>query len=245
MRCSQPRRGRNSPGLLARTSVLDPGALSPDGGLNLHLGPLPLVVGLTLMALALRSRGLGFLAATAVGGLVIRQVLDFEVTGVDTRLLGIPYTLAVLGAVAALGALIRRARPVAARAVGGVALAALIAVPTAAPRLVSGVDIAAQGVYLGYPVVQDPEVNYANQTSFAASLRDEWRALNWMRHEMPTDARVLAENSPLFQRRPVAPHRKPAVAWHSSTRYDALAPGRAEVPNPSSTWRNWRSPTSM
>ena len=179
------------------TSVLDPGVLSPDGGLNLHLGPLPLVVGLTLMALALRSRGLGFLAATAVGGLVVRQVLDFEVTGVDTRLLGIPYTLAALGAIAALGTLVRRARPVAARAVGGVALVALIAVPTAAPRLVSGVDIAAQGVYLGYPVVQDPEVNYANQTSFAASLRDEWRALDWMRHELPTDARVLAENAPL------------------------------------------------
>ena len=186
------------------------------------------------MALALRSRGLGFLAATAVGGLVVRQVLDFEVTGVDTRLLGIPYTLAALGAIAALGTLVRRARPVAARAVGGVALVALIAVPTAAPRLVSGADIAAQGVYLGYPVVQDPEVNYANQTSFAASLRDEWRALDWMRHELPTDARVLAENAPpcfngdrsrLTAIRPSPGALQPAA--------DALAPGRAEVPDPS------------
>ncbi len=184
-------------GLSPDTSVLIPGVLSPAGGLNLELGALPLVAGLTLMALTLRSRGLGFLATAAIGGLVVRQVLHFEVTGVDTRLLGIPYTLAALGAVSALGTLASRARPTAATAVGSVVLAALVTVPTVAPRLISGVDIATQGVYLGYPVVQDAEVQYANQTSFAASLRDEWHALAWMRRELPDDARVLAENAPL------------------------------------------------
>ena len=184
-------------GLSPDTSVLVPGDLSPDGGLNLGLGVLPLVAGLTVMALALRSRGLGFLAIAAIGGLAVRQVLHFEVTGVDTRLLGIPYTLAALGTVAALGTLARRVRIPAATAVGSVALAALVTVPTVAPRLIGGVDIATQGVYLGYPVVQDPEVQYANQTSFAASLRDEWRTLDWMRRELPADARVLAANAPL------------------------------------------------
>ncbi|MCY3906988.1 MAG: hypothetical protein OXF63_07045, partial [Anaerolineaceae bacterium] len=184
-------------GLSRDTSVLVPGDLSPDGGLNLELGVLPLVVGLTLVALAFRSRGLGFLAAAAIGGLAARQMLHFEVTGVDTRLLGIPYTLAALGTVAALGTLVSRARPTAVKAVASLALATLVTLPTVAPRLVSGMDIATQGVYLGYPVVQDAEVQYANQTSFATSLRDEWRTLAWMRRELPADARVLAENAPL------------------------------------------------
>ena len=184
-------------GLSRDTSVLIPGDLSPDGGLNLELGVLPLVAGLTLVALALRSRGLGFLAAAAIGGLAARQMLHFEVTGVDNRLLGIPYTLAALGAVAALGTLVSRVRPKAVKAVASLVLAALVTLPTVAPRLVSGVDIATQGVYLGYPVVQDAEVQYANQTSFATSLRDEWRTLAWMRRELPADARVLAENAPL------------------------------------------------
>ena len=118
-------------------------------------------------------------------------------TGVDTRLLGIPYTLGALGTVAALGTLASRARPPAGKALGSIALAALITLPTVGPRLISGVDIATEGVYLGYPVVQDPEVQYANQTSFATSLRNEWRTLAWMRRELPADARVLAENAPL------------------------------------------------
>ena len=183
-------------GFYPDTGVLTPGAVSPEGGLNLQLSPLLLIMGLTLAAIGLRSRGLGFLAVTAAGGLVARQLLNFDVTGVDTRLLWIPYTLAALGGVAALGALVNRVHPAAAGHAAGAVLVALVVLPTAAPRTVSSLEISARGIYLGYPVVQHDVARYANQTRFAGSLRDQWRGLDWMRRELPDDARILAMNAP-------------------------------------------------
>ena len=184
-------------GFYPDTGIFTLGVVSPEGGLNLQLSPLPLTLGLTLAAIGLRSRGLGFLAATAAGGLVARQLLNFDVTGVDSRLLWIPYTLAALGGIASLGTLANRVRPTAAGHVAGGVLFALVVLPTAAPRTVSSLEISVQGIYLGYPVVQHDVVRYANQTRFAASLRDQWRVLDWMRRELPGDARILAMNAPI------------------------------------------------
>lgn len=184
-------------GLYPDRSLLTLGSLSPDGGLNVQISLLVVAVGLSAAAVALRSGGLGFLAASTVAGLAARQLLNFEVTGVDSRLVGIPYVLATLGVIGGLGAIAGRARVAAVRRVAAVAIALLVVAPTAAPRTVSGLEIAAEGVYLGYPKVQDELVRYANQTRFAGLLRDEWRALAWMRRALPEDARILAANAPL------------------------------------------------
>ena len=184
-------------GLYADPGILTLGAVAPASGLNLQISPLVLAAGLSGAAFIHRSRGLGFLAAAAVAGLAVRQVLSFEVTGVDTRLIGIPYVLATLGVLAWLGTLVCRFRPAVAGNVASVALVALVVLPTAAPRTVSGLAISSQGIQLGYPTVQDAHVRYANRTRFAASLRDEWQALDWMRRELPVDARILAANAPL------------------------------------------------
>ena len=183
-------------GLSPDTGALAIGALSPENGLNIDLGPLPIVVGLCAAALGLRSRGLGFLAATAVCGLMASQVLHFEGTGIESRPLSNTYTLAALGSVTALGVLLRRLRRAHVGALAGLVLVTFVAIPTAAPRLIGSVDLSLQGIYLGYPQLQDPKVRYANQTRFASALRDEWRALDWMRRELPDGARVLAANAP-------------------------------------------------
>ena len=183
-------------GLYPDRGIFTLGAVAPDGGLNLQISPLVLVAGLIVAAMALKSRGLGFLAAAAAAGIAARQVLNFEVTGVDTRLIGIPYVLAALGTVAALGTIANRLRPPA-RHAASAAMAVLIVVPTAVPRTISGLEISTRGIYMGYPTVQDDLVRYANQTRFADALRDQWRALDWMRRELPDDARVLATNAPL------------------------------------------------
>jgi len=178
-------------------SVISPGVLSPDGGLNVQIGLLTLAVGLSAAAVVFRSGGLGFLAASTVAGLAARQLLGFEVTGVDSRLVNIPYVLVTLGVIAGLGTLAGRARSSAGRQVAAGAIVALVVAPLAAPRIVSGLEIATQGIYLGYPTAQDEFVRYANQTRFAELLRNEWRALAWMRRELPEDARVLAADAPL------------------------------------------------
>ena len=184
-------------GLFPDGSIVTLGTVAPYGGLNLQISLLVLAAGLCAAALALRSGGLGFLAASTVAGLAARQMLNFEVTGVDSRLVGLPYVLATLGVIAGLGTFAGRLRTAAGSQMAAVAIAALVVAPMAAPRTVSGLEIAAQGVYLGYPTVQDDLVRYANQTRFAGLLRDEWRALAWMRRELPDDARILAANAPL------------------------------------------------
>ena len=184
-------------GLYPDGSIITPGLLSPDGGLNVQLSLLVLAVGLSAAAVAFRSGGLGFLAASTVAGLVARQMLSFEVTGVDSRLVSIPYVLVTLGVIAGLGTLASRARSAAGGQMASVAIVALAVVPMAAPRIVSGLEIATQGIYLGYPTAQDELVRYANQTRFAGLLRNEWRALAWMRRELPEGARILAANAPL------------------------------------------------
>ena len=184
-------------GLYPDGSIFTLGSLSPNGGLNLQIGLLVLAVGLSSAAVALRSSGLGFLAASTVAGLGARQLLSFDVTGVDSRLVGIPHVLVTLGVIAGLGTFASRARSAAHRRVVAVSILALVVVPTAAPRAISGLEIATQGIYLGYPKQQDAIVRYANQTRFAGLLRSEWRALAWMQRELPQDARILAANAPL------------------------------------------------
>lgn len=184
-------------GLYPDGSILTLGFLSPEGGLNIQIGLLVLAVGLSTAAVALRSVGLGFLAASTVAGLAAQQLLGFEVTGVDSRLVGIPYVLATLGVIAGLGTFAGRAHSAAGRHVAAVAIVALVVVPIAAPRSISSLEIAIQGIDLGYPKAQDELVRYANQTRFAGLLRNEWRALAWMRRELPKDARILAANAPL------------------------------------------------
>ena len=185
-------------GLSLDASVLTPGDIAPDGGLNLQVSLVVLAAGLLGVAVVQRSRSFGFLAAAAVAGLAAHQMLRFEVTGPESRLIAIPYQLAMLGVLAWLGMLIHRIRSAPARQVGSAALIALVIVPTAAPRTVSAVELSAQGIHLGYPIVQDELVRYANQTRFAASLRDEWRALDWIRRELPIDSRILTANAPLM-----------------------------------------------
>ena len=168
-----------------------------ESGLNLLIGPLGLVVGVGISAFLFRSHGLGLLATVSVGGLALRQVLSFEVSGIDTRLFDIPYTLAVLGTLIALGLVIAKVKWAALRIGIGVTLTALITVPTTAPRLIGSFDNASQGVDLGYPTMHNDQVRYANPTRFASALRDQWPALTWMRDSLPTEARVLSTNPPL------------------------------------------------
>ena len=168
-----------------------------ESGFNLLIGPLGLVLGVGMAACWFRSRGLGFLATVSVGGLVLRQVLSFEVSGIDTRLLDIPYALAALGTLIGLGLVIAKIKPVGLRIALGVALTAMIAVPTTAPRLIGSGNNAIQGIDLGYPTIHSDQIRYANPTRFAAALRDQWPALIWMRDSLPTEARVLSTNPPL------------------------------------------------
>jgi hypothetical protein len=168
-----------------------------ESGLNLLIGPIGLVLGVGIAACWFRSHGLGFLATASVGGLVLRQVLSFEVSGIDTRLFDIPYALAALGTLIGLGLVIAKIKPAGVRIALGVALATLIAVPTTAPRLIGSVNNAIQGIDLGYPTIHNDQIRYANPTRFASALRDQWPALIWMRDSLPTEARVLSTNPPL------------------------------------------------
>ena len=182
--------------ILPETPSLSFGHIS-ESGLNLLIGPIGLVLGVGIAACWFRSRGLGFLATASGGGLVLRQVLSFEVSGIDTRLFDIPYALAALGTLIGLGLVIAKIKPAGLRIALGVALTALIAVPTTAPRLIGSVNNAIQGIDLGYPTIHNEQIRYANPTRFASALREQWPALMWMRDSLPTEARVLSTNPPL------------------------------------------------
>ncbi len=194
-------RGAGGPGgrlaLSADAAALALGQVAPAGGLNLLAGPLALVLVLGAAAVGLRSRGLGFLALAAAGGLATRQIVSPEVSGIDTRLLDMPYTLVAWGALIGVGALAARVRRGWLALGAGALVAAVVAAPTVVPRAVASVDIASQGVDLDYPTVHDPVTRYANPTRFARALGDEWPALDWMRQRLPDDARVLAADPPL------------------------------------------------
>jgi len=134
-------------GLYPDRSIVTLGTLSPDGGLNVQIGVLVLAVGLSAAAVALRSGGLGFLAASTVAGLAARQMLNFEVTGVDSRLVGIPYVLAALVAISVLGATAGRPPLAAVSRVAVVSHAVPVALPPAAPTYMHSLTLSHQAVY--------------------------------------------------------------------------------------------------
>ncbi len=153
-------RGSGGPGarlaLSADADVIALGEVAPEGGLNLLVGPLPLVLVLGAAAVGLRSRGLGYLALAAIGGLAVRQIAVPDVSGIDTRLLDMPYALAAWGALIGVGALAARVRRGWLTFGAGAVIAAVVAVPTVMPRAVASIDIASRGVDLEYPTIHDP-----------------------------------------------------------------------------------------
>lgn len=171
--------------------AFSPGFASGGSPLAVGVGALVLMLVVVLGALAFRSVSLGLLGACAAAGFVLKQILVVNVSGVDPRLLTLAYALAAIGTVCALAMAAARL-PMPWRWLGGTMIVVFLVAPTVLPRLVSSVRLAQQGIDVGYPRVHDPIVRTDNPTRYAAVLREEWPALDWMRRWLPTSARVLA-----------------------------------------------------
>ncbi len=165
-------------------------------------GPFSVAPGLALLLLVgaigtwrLRSWALGFLTLVSAAAFGLYQILTVGELGSDARLLGVTTALASMTAMAAIGAWTARAAR-APRVMVAVALLALVVLPSALPRMVSGSQLAGQGIDLSYPRVRDKIHRHYNSTVVAGSLRADWMVYDWMRRSLPREARVLSPAPP-------------------------------------------------
>ncbi len=157
---------------------------------------LVLVTGL-VGAFWARSWTLAFLALTSVASFCLYQLISVGEAGSDARFLGTTKTLASITALIAIGVLAARGSRLWVRffAVG---LVGLVVVPSSMPRAVSASQLAVEGIDLGYPMVRDPIHRHLNATDIAGSLRNDWWVYQWIRDNLPRDARVLSRNAPIL-----------------------------------------------
>ena len=157
---------------------------------------LVLVIGLVGSIWA-RSWTLAFLALTSVASFCFYQLISVGEVGSDARFLGTTKTLASITALIAIGVLAARGSRLWVRLFAA-GLVGLVVVPSSMPRAISASQLAMEGIDLGYPMVRDPIHRHLNATDIAGSLRNDWWVYQWIRDNLPRDARVLSRNAPIL-----------------------------------------------
>ena len=159
-----------------------------------RVGIIPLVAIGTLAAYRRRSWGLVFLAAAAMFGLLEANLLQSQFAWHDERILGLAEAVAMIGALAGMGSLVGELRGVGPRRLAIVMIALLVFLPTGLPRAVSGVHLALRDLEVVDSAADDSGHHYRDRTPFGEHLEANWEFYAWLRHALPTEARLLTHH---------------------------------------------------
>ena len=157
----------------------------------IRVGIVPLIAVSAIAAYRQRSWGLAYLTAASAFGLVAAVFLQSALPFNDARILFLATATAAFAAVAGTSSLVERLRgwP---RNLAITAVVLLGVLPTAVPRAMAGLRLAAEeGIAVGQPVLRGLGYPYVGQSRFRTELDQNWDFYAWLAHELPNDARLL------------------------------------------------------
>ena len=157
----------------------------------IRVGIIPLVVVGAIAAYRRRSWGLGFLAAAGMFGLLEAQLLQSQFAWHDARIIWLARAVAMIGALAGVGALIGTLRDRGRRLLAALAVGLLVLLPTGLPHLVAGTHLALHEIELADPLADDSGHHYRDRMTLGGHLEANWEFYDWMRQSLPTGARLL------------------------------------------------------
>ena len=160
------------------------------GPIIVRVGIVPLIAIGVFTAYRRRSWGIAFLTVASTLGLVEAVVLQSALPGNDARILYLAAAIASFAALSGISGLVGGLRGWK-RNWAIIAVVLLGVMPTAVPRTVAGVRLAAEGFAIAQPVVSGPGYPYVGQTQFAAELDLNWDIYSWLARTLPNDARLL------------------------------------------------------
>ena len=153
------------------------------------VGILPLAAASLLVAVRQRSWGLGYLVTAGALGLVQAESLHSALPQNDGRVLWLATAVALLAALSGVGALVGRMHGWR-RAGAMLAVGLFVILPLGLPRAISGAQLAASGLELGFPTTRS-NYTYLNRTQFGEELAANWDFYAWLAQSLPNDARLL------------------------------------------------------
>ncbi len=157
----------------------------------IRVGIIPLVVVGAIAAYRRRSWGLGFLAAAGAFGLLEAQLLQSRLEWHDHRIIWLAQAVAMIGALAGVGALIGTLRGRRRQLLAALAVGLLVLLPTGLPHLVRGTHLALHEIELADPLADDSGHHYRDRLTLGGHLEANWEFYDWMRQSLPTGARLL------------------------------------------------------
>ena len=155
-----------------------------------RVGIVPLIAIGAVSAYGRRSWGLAFLSSASALGLVEAVVLQSALPGNDARILYLAAAIASFAALCGVSGFVAGLRDWQ-RTWAIVAVVLLGVLPTAVPRTVAGVRLAAAGFAVEQPVPQGVGYPYVGQTQFDRELDDNWDFYAWLARTLPKGARLL------------------------------------------------------
>ncbi len=160
------------------------------GPVMVRVGIVPLIAIGALTAYRRRSWGIAFLTMASTLGLVEAVVLQSALPGNDARILYLAAAIASFAALSGISGLVG-GLPGRKRTWAILVVVLLGVLPTAVPRAVAGVRLAAEGFAIEQPVIGGSGYPYVGQSQFAAELDQNWDVYAWLAHTLPNDARLL------------------------------------------------------
>ena len=157
-----------------------------------EVGIIPLVAIGAFAAYRKRSWGLGFLTAAGVFGLLEAELLQSQLEWHDGRIHWLALAVAMIGALAGVGALVGALRGEGRRRLAVVTVVLLVFLPIGLPRAVSGTHLVLRDLQVVDPAVDDSGRHYRDRTFVGERLAANWELYAWMQRSLPTDARLLA-----------------------------------------------------
>ena len=163
------------------------------------VGPVLVKVGIPALAalgavaaVRQRSWGLGYLTVAAVLGLVEAAAVRPAFPSNAWRIIGLAHAVAMIGALAGLGALIGSIRPRVPQALVGLAIGLFLLLPTGLPRAIAIVHLALDDMETANPAADSSGHHYRDRTTFGEHLEANWEIYAWLRRSLPNDARLLS-----------------------------------------------------
>ncbi len=160
------------------------------GPVMVRVGIVPLIAIGAFAAYRRRSWGIAFLTVASTLGLVEAVVLQSALPGNDARILYLAAAIASFAALSGISGLVG-GLPGRKRTWAILVVVLLGVLPTAVPRAVAGIRLAAEGFAIEQPVIGGPGYPYVGQSQFAAELDQNWDVYAWLAHTLPNDARLL------------------------------------------------------
>ena len=159
------------------------------------IGIIPLLLIGAFAAYRRRSWALGFLTAAGAFGLLEAELLQSQFDWHDRRIFWLARAVAMIGALAGLGALIGTLRGKGRRLLAALAVGLLVLLPTGLSRAVAGVNLALSELKVVNAAADDSGHHYRDRTRFGQELEANWELYAWLAGSLPKEARLLTPNA--------------------------------------------------